>query len=213
MKKILIVLYALMFSSLCFAAEINKIADNAEQVAPLLNGQMLPDVIVSDLDGNSVKIKELVQDKPTVFIFYRGGWCPYCSAQLAGLRDVEKQIIDLGYQIVAISPDSPARLKEQALKSEFAVTLLSDNKFEASSAFGIGFFLPDNLAARYKDKMGVEFASIDGTSKVALPVPAVYVADSEGVIHFQYVNPNFRVRVEPELLLQATKILDLANQS
>jgi peroxiredoxin len=37
--------------------------------------------------------------------FYRGGWCPCCNAAIYGFMDIEQQIVDLGYQIVAISPD------------------------------------------------------------------------------------------------------------
>jgi len=97
----------------------------------------------------------------------------------------------------------------QKVENKYQVTLLSDKNFDAISAFGIGFFLPEKTANKYRSKLGVEFVALDGSSKVALPVPAVYVVDREGLIHFNYVNPNFRVRLSPELLYQATKTLAL----
>lgn len=38
-----------------------------------------------------------------------------------------------------------------------------------------------------------------------LPVPAVYLVDGEGAITFHYVHPNYRVRLDPDLLLAAAR--------
>ncbi|XOV79852.1 MAG: peroxiredoxin-like family protein [Aestuariibacter sp.] len=209
MKKLLLTIMMTLLANLSLAADINDIAASAEDVSPLLNGETIPENMLFTPQGKPVKLSDIVSKKPTVLVFYRGGWCPYCSRQLAELRNAEEKIIELGYQIVAISPDSPQRLQEQALSSEFDVTLLSDSNLDTIADFGLGFFLDDRTAMRYQDKLGVQFVALDGTSKVALPVPAVYVVDTDGLIHFQYVNPNYKVRVSPELLYQATKVLNL----
>ena len=39
-----------------------------------------------------------------------------------------------------------------------------------------------------------------------LPVPAVYLVDSEGTVQFNYVHPNYRVRLDPDLLLAAAQV-------
>lgn len=209
MKKIIIAIALALTALLSHAANIKDIAAIPEDVAPLLNGEVIPDNILFTPDGVPTKLRRLVAEKPSILIFYRGGWCPYCSRQLAELREVEQRLVDLGYQIIAISPDSPQRLKEQALTSKFNATLLSDSNFDTIADFGLGFFLPDESANKLRDMLGVEFIDLDGTSKVALPVPAVYVVDTEGLIHFQYVNPNYKVRLSPEVLYQAAKILTL----
>lgn len=209
MKKLLTLIFLGLVQFSASATDINKIAATAEKVNPLLNGQTIPDVTLFDLENKPVSLKALIKKQPTVLIFYRGGWCPYCSAQLAGLKQVEEQIMALGYQIIAISPDSPSKLKDTAFETDFKVQLYSDKDFSVSSEFGIGFFLADSVASRYRNKMGIEFVALDGTSKVALPVPAVYIADQEGLVHFNYVNPNFKVRIAPELLHQAAKVLAL----
>lgn len=64
-----------------------------------------------------------MMEKPSIILFYRGGWCPYCNRQLAELKNIEQDLVDLGYQVLAISPESPDRLQEQKLETEFAVTL------------------------------------------------------------------------------------------
>ena len=88
---------------------------------------------------------------------------------------------------------------------------MSDKTFDTIKEFGIGFYMEDAHAAKYRDRLGVQFVDLDGTNKVALPVPAVYVVDKNGLVHFNYVNPNFKVRLEPRLLYQATRVADLGN--
>ena len=60
---------------------------------------------------------------------------------------------------------------------------------------GLAFFLDDKTAKVYRNKLGVNFVGLDGEQKVALPVPAVFVLDTQGMVHFQYANPNYRVRL------------------
>ena len=108
------------------------IADAAENVTPLLNGQQAPSTTLKTADGSPVSLKALTMQKPSIVLFYRGGWCPYCNRQLAEIKDIEQDLIDLGYQVLAISPESPARLQEQKLETEFAVTLLSDESLDTN---------------------------------------------------------------------------------
>lgn len=182
------------------------IAPSAERVRPLMNGQFVPDVILQTDFGKDISLKAVIESKPSVVIFYRGGWCPYCNRQMQGLIEVEQRIRDLGYQIIAISPDTPQRLQAQRTANEFDVIRLSDHKLQAISAFGLGYFLPDNVAADYRDKLGANLTTLEGTEKVVLPVPAAYVFDTSGLVQFQYVNPNYRVRVSPQLLYYAAQI-------
>ena len=36
-------------------------------------------------------------------------------------------------------------------------------------------------------------------------MPAVYVLDTEGVIQFEYINPNYKVRLDADILRAAAK--------
>lgn len=182
------------------------IADAAENVTPLLNGQQAPSTTLKTADGSPVSLKALTMQKPSIVLFYRGGWCPYCNRQLAEIKDIEQDLIDLGYQVLAISPESPARLQEQKLETEFAVTLLSDESLDTIRQFGIGFYVPDETSKLYKEKMNIDLTK-DTTSKSVLPAPAIFIVDTEGTIQFSYVNPNFRVRPSAQLLLSAAQVL------
>ncbi|TAA47452.1 peroxiredoxin-like family protein [Corallincola spongiicola] len=187
-------------------AVMAKIADDAESVSPLMNGQTVPDVQVKDLQGTAISLLELSKQKPTVIIFYRGGWCPFCNAQLSGLQEIESKLAKMGYQLLAISPDTPAQLAETSKDRELGYQLLSDRSLAASQGFGLAFYLDDKTAERYRGKMGAVFASEQGDDRIVLPVPAVYVVDQQGLVQFNYVHPNYKVRIQPELLLKAAEL-------
>ncbi len=188
-----------------FALDRSQIADNAEDVTPLLNGQTVPNVTLKTADGAPVSLRAAVMTKPSVILFYRGGWCPYCNRQLAELKDIEQDLVELGYQVLAISPESPARLQEQKLETEFAVQLLSDEKLAAIKQFGIGFYLPLATEKIYEMKMGISLTDDESNDKAVLPAPAIFIVDQEGTILFSYVNPNYKVRMSAEMLLQIAK--------
>jgi hypothetical protein len=51
-----------------------RVAEGPEAVRPLLPGARIPDLSVQDLEGRPVNLEELVAEKPTVLVFFRGGW-------------------------------------------------------------------------------------------------------------------------------------------
>lgn len=194
-----------VLSSPVLAFERTTIAEGAQDVTPLLVGHFAPNTKLQTADGAPVSLKAITMQKPTVLIFYRGGWCPYCNRQLAGLKDIEKSLDDLGYQILAISPETPAQLQAQKLQSKFTVQLLSDSKLETIRGFGIGYYVPEDKTAQYKEKKGIELNASAEAGRGVLPAPAVFILDEQGVIKFSYVNPDYKQRLSPELLYQAAK--------
>lgn len=205
-RFLLTALLALSFSISAQTLDRAAIAPSASDVTPLLNGMKIPDVTLKTADGAPVSLRAQVLEKPAVLLFYRGGWCPYCNRQLAGLKDIEADLVEGGFQVLAISPESPARLQEQKLETEFAVTLLSDESLQTIREFGIGFYVKDDTAKLYKDKMNVDLTKEAESKKSVLPAPAVFIVDTKGNIVFNYVNPDYSVRLSPELLLQAAKL-------
>ncbi|GAB4242421.1 MAG: peroxiredoxin-like family protein [Acidobacteriota bacterium] len=187
------------------AVNRSAIAESAEEICPLLPGMPIPDVSVRDVSGNRVSLQSLVSIRPTVLIFYRGGWCPYCNAQLQQLRRIESDLLALGYQILALSPDPPESLLETRQKGPYDYTLLSDPKLAAARAFGLAFYLPEAVAERYRDA-GVTLATPPGEDRAILPVPAVFILRTDGTVVFSYANPDYKVRLHPDLLLAAARL-------
>ena len=196
----------LLFSLQLQALDRLKVAESPELVSPLLNGQFVPDVVVQTEFGKDIRLLDIVGSRPCVILFYRGGWCPYCNRQMAGLMEVEQRIIDLGYQIIAISPDTPDKLSSMKFDTDMDVVILSDAKLKAIRGFGLGYYVPESAAKMYKEKAGARLVTLEGSERFVLPVPAAFVVDTSGLIKFQYVNPNYKVRVEPQLLYYAARI-------
>ena len=44
----------------------------------------------------------------TVVLFYRGGWCPYCNAQLRAFQHAQGKLAEVGARVVALSVDDEA---------------------------------------------------------------------------------------------------------
>jgi len=125
-----------------------------------------------------------------VLIFYRGGWCPYCNAQLADMHLVEPRLRASGFEVVFISTDRPELLHSSLKDQTVPYTLLSDPGLQAAQAFHIAFHLDDEHYAQQL-KWGVDLEKTTGTKAHALPVPSVFIVDTSGVIRFVYSNPTF----------------------
>ena len=75
---------------------------------------------------------------------------------------------------------------------------------QASRAFGIAWRADDELVARYKG-YGIDLEEASGENHHLLPVPSVFIVDKDGVIRFVYSNPNYKVRIDTEELLDAAR--------
>jgi len=195
-------LFALVLLALP-AAALAEIFPSADDVRPLLPGMATPEFRVLDVDGNEIEIAPESIEKPVVLTFYRGGWCPYCNMHLAELRTAETELAELGFEVWFVSPDKPALLAE-GKHSEFGYRLLSDPGMNAAQAFGIAFRLDDETFERYVG-FGNNLNERSGDDHHALPAPATFIIGTDGVIQFGYVNPDYSVRLAPEVLLAAAR--------
>ncbi len=121
------------------------------------------------------------------------------------LREIESEIIDLGYQIVAVSPDRPEKAAEAASKNPMKTVMLSDSSMAGARAFGISFQTPEDLVKTYKERFKIDIEADSGETHHQLPVPSIFVLGTDGRIQFTYVNPDYRVRLEPEVLLAVAR--------
>lgn len=181
--------------------EMDKIAmgqhvypQKAEDISPLLVGENIPMVMLMSQQGEVVDLNKMVAKKPTILIFYRGGWCPYCSKQLSGLQEILGDLKGLGYQLIAISTDTPEGLNTSIKNEKLEYTLLSDSDLSVSKKFGLAFKAPK----AYWDLLPQSTGGKD--IDLLLPVPSVFILSRTGEIMFEYINPDITKRLKPELL-------------
>ena len=178
---------------------------SADGICPVLTGSTLPQLTLATVDGEPFDVNAAVAEKPAVLIFYRGGWCPFCNTQLGQLRGIQGELEQLGYQVIAVSADRPGKLKESIREQEIDYLLLSDSSMAGSKAMGIAFEVDDGTLVRYSE-YGIDLEEASGEKHHLLPVPSAFIVGTDGVIKFQYVNPDYKVRVESELLLLAARV-------
>lgn len=196
MKKQLLILAALFATITGFAQLPNK----AEDISPLLIGEKVPEVEITALSGSAVHLTEQVKAKRAVVIFYRGGWCPFCNRHLAAVSEQMEEIQKMGYQVIGISPDDASELKKTVEGNTLNYQLYSDGDGSLAKALGIAFEAP----TRYQPMLG---KYSDGKNNGYLPVPSLFVVDTDGTILFEYISPNYKQRMSSDLLLAVLKQL------
>ena len=201
MKQLFIILSTFLLLTGCSSSD-EDVPLSAKDINPLLTGQQIPDVILKNASGMDVDLHKLVSEQKSLILFYRGGWCPFCNSQLSQISNIEDELYNKDVQIIAISPDRPQFLEDSLTDQELGYTLLSDSDMSVSKKFGIAFKVdPAEVASLKENNMDIEQRS--GHDHHLLPVPAIFLVDTDGTIHFQYVNPDYKVRAGDKVLLAA----------
>jgi thiol-disulfide isomerase/thioredoxin len=74
----------------------------------------MPDVTVKTLDGQSVSVKKIIENRLTLINFW-ATWCGPCKIELDHLKDIYPSWQEkYGLQIVAITIDNPRQLSKVA---------------------------------------------------------------------------------------------------
>ena len=194
----------LLFISLLFIGCTNQLSIPlvAEDISPILIGEKLPNANFQNAEGEYVQLKAVLEEKPTVLVFYRGGWCPYCNVQLSGLVEIEDDVLELGYQIVAISPDDYKNLQSTIENNSTKYKLLSDPNGKFIKEIGIAFKTSSSLKEYITGK------GQKGETSPVMPAPTVMIVDKKGVIKFEYINPNYKERIGGEMLLSVLRTIN-----
>lgn len=189
---------------ICADAERGLIYDRAEDVHPLLPGMKAPAFKLQDAAGAPVRFDPDHLDAPVIMTFYRGGWCPFCNLHLAELRHAQDELTEMGFTLWFISMDRPDLLYASLEDPDIGYTVLSDARLEATRAFGIGFRVDADTVERYRG-YGIDLDAISGEGHHILPAPSTFLIGNDGVIRFQYTNPDYAVRLHPDVLIAAAR--------
>lgn len=174
-------------------------------------GSAAPDATLVDAQGAEHSLSDLIEKAagPVVVIFYRGGWCPYCTKHLAELGARQGELKELGATVLAVSPESFEKLsisEEKGNLSELTdgYTLLSDASQEASRKYNLTFPVDADTQKKYKG-YGIDLSKWNANNEWTLPVPAAFVIDQKGVIQWRHVDEDYSKRVSADELLKAVR--------
>jgi len=174
--------------------------------AALQAGDVCPDFMLANAEGELVSSAELLKQGPLVLSFYRGKWCPYCRIELDALKDATSDIAAAGGLLVAVTAEDKGGALTAKRDRKLDFEILCDLENGLSLAFGLLFRVPHDFRDNYRE-VGVDFPVIYGNESWFLPVPATYVIERNGVIRHAYINPDFRERLEPSEIVDVLTTL------
>lgn len=150
-------------------------------------GSKLPHFEVADLDGNRLTSEDF-RGQPTVFLFYRGSWCPLCVAQIDELVQRYQDIDRLGIQVCLISSQHEAQSRALAERFDVPFKFLVDKDNKAAEALEIAVAngVPRGVPGEYPPDTAM---------------PTLVVTSAGGTILFSDQTNNYRVRPEPDVFL------------
>ena len=93
---------------------------------------------LNDLDGNSVKLSELLKKGP-VFIQFWAMWCVSCKEEMKLMNELYAKYKDSGFVYVAMNQDSPkssAKVKSFILSKGYDFITLYDPDMSVYERFG-----------------------------------------------------------------------------
>ncbi len=70
----------------------------------------------------------------------------------------------------------------------------------AAQAFRVAYQVDAETLNQLK-KYGIDLEEGSGENHHMLPVPAVFIAGTDGIIQFSYANPDYKVRITPDMLI------------
>ncbi len=190
--------------------EVKETAEAELGTAPagmgLKVGAKAPGGTLPDVAGANVKLATLYAKGPTFVVFYRGGWCPFCNAQLHNLTEAKAEFDKRGVQLVAISVDAPGEEAKTQAKLGVPFPMLSDSKLTVHNAYKI----THKTSAEERQALsgyGVDLAAYSGQAHGNFATAAIFYVDKGGVIRFVHVGEDYQTRPSvAQMLVIADKL-------
>lgn len=156
-------------------------------------GQPLPAFNALDEDGKEQHSDDL-RGRPTVILFVRGSWCPFCSRQVANLTKHYKDINELGARLILITPKPLQTTRRVAKFFEVEFEFWLDEGLAIASQLGL--VLSSSVPADYRNEYGKDTYW-----------PASIVVDGNGIIRHTWLSKFIMDRPDPAKLFDAVKAL------
>jgi peroxiredoxin len=154
-------------------------------------GDVAPDALLMDPDGNDVHLSSLWKTRPAVVVFLRYFGCPFCQAQVVAIRRDEALFREAGAHVVLIGhgnhEDALAFL--QAKRVPFP--LLLDRDREAYRAYGLTqgkvmqVLSPKTALPWLRAELSPDTRQHGLKGGSFMQMPGTFVIDTGGVVRFR----------------------------
>jgi len=152
-------------------------------------GRSLPNFDVTDTQGKRIN-SDTFKGSPTIYLFFRGNWCPLCMAQIKEIVTQYKDLSALGAKVVLCAPQPEKNTQVLAEKFNVPFIFVTDSGNRAAQVLGIE--MKNGLPA------GMEMLGYDKDTVY----PTVLITDEKGIIIYSDLTNNYRIRPEPEAFIK-----------
>jgi len=142
--------------------------------------------------GSPVEFPAVLENRPAVLVFW-ATWCPYCKAQLLELNPATGPLAAAGWQLAALSYDSPAVLEAFATEHALDFALLSDQGSEAIRAFSL---LNEDMQP--------------ASRAYGIPHPSVVFIRNDGTVAAVLREEDYKTRPSVEAIMETAVLLNEA---
>jgi peroxiredoxin len=196
------------------AAERHRLTADGVPADVIKPGTALSDATLLDPFGTETTLYQAIPTgQPAVIVFYRGAWCPFCNIALQTYQEVLlPQLQSRDVALVAVSPQKPDGSLTMMQKHHLTFSVLSDPGLKLADQLGVVMHLSE-VARQAVIDAGLNFAARNVDGLPALPMPTVLILDTEHVVRWIKVNPDWTERSEPAEIVAALDALRLAAES
>lgn len=184
-----------------FATSILDLKKRMIEHNSIETGDKMPDFILKDSNGNEVSSKDILRNSKMLLTFFRGSWCPYCNLELQYLQKHLQSLQDKKVTVVAVSPQKAEHSQSLTSQHNLSFTVLTDVDNKLAEQLGISFSLQDFVVPHYNE-LGIDFHHFNGNDHNTLPIPAVYVVNSDGIISYSFIDADYTNRFDIQQLLK-----------
>jgi peroxiredoxin len=193
------------------AANIDQrrtLEQTADRDAFVKAGDVVEPFTLPEVLGGTVDLDQLLAAGPVVLLFFRFAGCPACNISLRHYQqELYPALAELGATLVAVSPQVPDKLAAIKNRYGFLFPVASDTGSELGRRFGITFTPTPEAQARALAKGSDLGAELGTGSSWELPMPTVVVIDADRVVRFADVHPDWLVRTEADVVIDAVRAL------
>ncbi len=152
--------------------------------------------------NNEVYSTEEMKNQRVLLKFYRGAWCPYCSAELKMFNDMKPTLEQYGVKVIALSGDTAEQAKTHIERDSLELLLLSDPELKVVKQYGVEHHKALGAdSSKTKTVLGLPFPTSFEYKSMSIPTSILF--DEHGVIQWIDQSEDYRLRASEERLTQA----------
>ncbi len=122
------------------------------------------------------------------------------------MQEISSELKDLGFQIFAVTPQTPDLSLKMVTDQKLDFSILSDPENAYAAELGLKHDIPQPVRDIYAS-FGINLDKSNGGDSWTLPMPGRIIIDANGVVQSVDADPDYTRRPEPAKTLADAKAL------